>query len=97
MAMYLIQHQHTLETCPTRNLDMVRALRAHVTAENAERMGLKLLADWVYEPEHSVVLVVETDDPAKAEAFAAPFKMNGEVTVRGGQTCEEVAKVCLGE
>ena len=97
MALYLIQHNHTAETCPTRNLDMVRALRSHVTPENAERLGLKLLADWVYEPEHTVVLVVEADSQDKAESFAAPFKQIGPVTVKAGETCEQVARACLGE
>ena len=97
MALFLIQHQHTTETCPTRNPDMVRALRSHVTAANASQMGLTLLADWVYEPEHTVVLVVESDSLQKAEDFAAPFRQIGTVTVRAGETCEQVARACLGE
>lgn len=97
MALYLIQHRHTADTCPTRNPDMVRALRNHVTADNAARMGLKLLADWVDEPEHTVILVVEADSPQQAEAFAAPFRQVGSVTVKEGQTCDQVARACLGE
>jgi hypothetical protein len=97
MALFLIQHSHTEATCPTRNNDMVRALRGHVTAENAERMGVKLLADWVSEPEHSVVLVVDTDSQQKAEQFAAPFGQTGTVSVKAGETCEQVARACLGE
>lgn len=97
MALFLIEHHHTAETCPTRNPDMVRALRAHVTPENARRQGVNLLADWVNEPEHTVVLVVETDSADKAEGFAAPFKQVGDVSVKLGQTCEQVARECLGE
>jgi hypothetical protein len=97
LALYLIQHVHTAETCPTRNPDMVRALRGHVTADNAQRMGLSLLADWVNEPEHTVVLVVEADSQQKAEDFAAPFRQVGSVSVKAGETCEQVARACLGE
>ena len=97
MALFLIQHNHTQETCPTRNPDMVRALRAHVTQENAKQLGVNLLADWVYEPEHTVVLIVEADDQGKAESFAAPFRQVGAVTVKAGETCEQVARTCLGE
>lgn len=97
MAVYLIQHSHTAGTCPTRNPEMVRALRNHVTAQNAARMGVKLLADWVHEAEHTVVLVVEADSPERAEAFAAPFRQVGAVTIKAGQTCDEVARACLGE
>ncbi len=96
MAIYLIEHSHTAETCPTRNPDLVRALRNHVTAANAERMGLRLLADWVDEAQHTVVLVVEAPAVERAEAFAAPFRQLGTVTVKAGQTCDEVARACLG-
>ena len=97
MPLFLIEHHHTAETCPTRNLDMVRALRAHVKPENAQSMGVSLLADWVNEAEHHVVMVVESDSLSKAEAFAAPFGMNGSVSVQMGLTCEATAAECLGE
>jgi hypothetical protein len=97
MTLFLIQHTHTPETCPTNNLDAVRGLRSHVTAETAGRMGLTLLADWVNEPEHTVVLVVEGDSLQKAEDFAAPFRQAGPVSVKAGETCEQVARSCLGE
>ena len=97
MPLFLVQHTHTSETCPTRNPDMVRALRSHVTEENALRQGVRLLADWVNEPEHTVILVLESDTEEKAAAFAAPFKQIGQVSVKEGQTCEQVARTCLGE
>ena len=97
MALYLIEHHHTPDTCPTRNPDMVRALRSHVTSESAQRLDVRLLADWVNEPEHTVVLIVEADNPDKAESFAAPFKQVGSVSVKAGETCEQVARACLGE
>jgi hypothetical protein len=97
MALFLIEHNHSAETCPTRNPDMVRALREHVRPENAERFGLKLLADWVNEPEHHLVFVVEGTTQSAAEQFAAPFAGLGSVKVTLGLTCEQVAKDCLGE
>jgi hypothetical protein len=97
MALFLIEHHHTAEACPTRNLDMVRALRAHVTPQNAQSMGVNLLADWVNEPEHTVIMVVESDSQEKAEGFASPFGMVGTISVKAGATCEQTARACLGE
>ncbi|MPZ51024.1 MAG: sulfite oxidase [Dehalococcoidia bacterium] len=97
MPLFLIEHRHTEESCPTHNPDMVRGLRAHVTPENAERLGVKLLADWVNEPDHHVVIVVESPTLAAAEGFGAPFAQNGSVEVTMGLTCDQVAKECLGE
>ena len=96
MSLFLIDHRHTPEACPTLNPDMVRALRAHVTPENAKSMGLDLLADWANEPDHHVVFVVE-GERANAEQFAAPFAGVGSADITEGLTCEEVAKDCLGE
>ena len=97
MPLYLIEHRHTAATCPTQYPDMVRALRAHVTPENAELMGVKLLADWVNAPDHHVVIVVESPTKAAAEAFGAPFGGAGSVEVTMGLTWEQVARDCLGE
>lgn len=97
MALFLIEHRHTAETCPTLNPDMVRALRAHVTPENALSQGVTLLADWANEPDHHVVFVVESATQEAAERFAAPFAGVGSVNVTMGLTCEQVAKECLGE
>ena|SRR6185436_10803845 len=97
MPLFLIDHHHTDETCPTRNLDMVRGLRQHVSQENAKAMGVNVLGDWVNEAEHHVVMIVDTESQAKAEAFAAPFGMAGAVTVQMGLTCEATARACLGE
>jgi hypothetical protein len=76
---------------------MVRALRSHVTSENARRLDVELLADWVNEPEHTVILILEADSAGKAESFAAPFRQVGSVSVKMGETCEQVARACLGE
>ncbi|HUU14261.1 MAG TPA: hypothetical protein VM182_11215 [Terriglobia bacterium] len=51
MPQYLVQHTHTAETCPTKNPEMVRQLASHVTQANAAKYGVKILADWVNEPQ----------------------------------------------
>jgi hypothetical protein len=97
MALFLIEHSHTSETCPTRDPNMVRMLRAHVSDENAASMGIKILGDWASEPEHHVVFIVEAADAQAVENLAGPFRQVGSVTVRQGLTCDDTAKVCLGE
>jgi hypothetical protein len=97
MALYLIQHTHTAETCPTKDPEMVRQLSSHVTAANASRYGVNIVADFVYEPEHTVLLVLEAESADKAANFALPFLHVGPVTIRAGATCDEVARRCLGQ
>jgi hypothetical protein len=97
MPLYLVEHTHTPESCPTKNLEMVRQLSSHVNPANAKKYGVKILADWVYEPEHTVILVLEADSPEKATNFALPFLKVGSITIRAGATCEDVAKECLSK
>ena len=97
MPLFLIEHSHTAETCPTRDPSMVRMLRDHVSDENAEKMGVKILGDWASEPEHQVVFIVEAADVETVENLAGPFRHVGEVSVRVGLTCEDTARACLGE
>jgi hypothetical protein len=96
MPQYLIQHTHTAETCPTKNPEMVRQLASHMTPANAAKYGVKILADWVNEPQHTVILVLEAASAENAAKFALPFLNAGSVTITAGVTCEEAAKTCLG-
>lgn len=95
MGLYLIQHTHTAETCPSKNPEMVRQLASHVTVANAAKHGVTLLADFVNEQEHTVVLVLEASSPDKAVNFALPFLRVGSLTIKAGLTCDQVAQECL--
>ena len=97
MGLYLIEHTHTAEACPTRDPEMVRQLRAHVSPESARGLGVSILGDWVSEPEHTVVFIVESDNDENVSRFASPFQQMGQVRIRLGLTCEDTAKACLGE
>lgn len=96
MALFLVQHTHTAETCPTKNPEMVRQLAGHVTPANAAQYGVKILADWVNEPEHTVILVLEADSTENASKFVLPFLNVGSIKITAGVTCEETARRCLG-
>jgi hypothetical protein len=97
MGLYLVEHTHTAENCPTKNPAMVRQLSNHVTPANAQKYGVKILADWVNDIEHRVVLVLETDSEDKAAKFARVFQMVGTLKIALGITCAEVAEACLGK
>ena len=97
MGLYLVEHTHTAENCPTKNPNMVRQLSSHVTPANAQKYGVKILVDWVNDVEHRVVLVLETDSEDKAAKFARVFQTVGTLKISLGITCAEVAETCLGK
>jgi hypothetical protein len=96
MALYLVQHVHTAETCPMHDPAMVRQLANHMTQTNADAYGVKIVADWVYEPEHTAMFVLDADSPEKASNFVLPFLSVGSITIKAGATCEDVAKQVTG-
>ncbi len=95
MPMFMVEHTHPAETCPAKNPEMVRQLSSHVTQENADKFGVKILADFVREVDHTMVLVLEADSPDKVTNFALPFLHAGPITVKEGETCGQVARACL--
>jgi len=95
MGLYLIQHTHAPEKCPIQSPDLVQQLAQHVTETNAKKLGVKILADWVNDEDHHVVLVLEAPDQRTAAKFAEPFATIGSVTINEGVTCAEMAERCL--
>ncbi len=95
MALYLVHHSHTDETCPAKNPELVRIFAAHVNQANGDKYGVRILADFVNDPEHTVILVVEADSMDKVHNFVTPFINVGPTTIKEGYTCEQVAQQCL--
>ncbi|MBI4463301.1 MAG: hypothetical protein HY647_01230 [Acidobacteria bacterium] len=97
MPLFLLQHTHSAENCPRKNPEVLRQLASHFTASNAGKHGVKMLADWVNAPEHTIVLVLETDVAEKAMKFALPLLDVGSLTIQMGATLEEVARESGGQ
>ena len=91
MALFLVQHQHSPESCPAGNREMVQQLAAHVSPENAGNFGIKVLADSVLQGEHALLLVLEAESQETIERFVQPFRGVGSVTVKPNLTCGQVA------
>ncbi len=92
MALYLVNHQHREEVCPTGNVEMMMALGQHVTPENASKFGVKIHADVVIPGTHHLVMVLEADSPDKVTNFMLPFLQVGSVSLQEVKTCEEVVR-----
>ena len=42
MALFLVRHQHSGETCPTRDPNMGRMLLQHISEANASQVGINI-------------------------------------------------------
>lgn len=92
MALFLVEHQHSAETCPTKNRDMMLMLGKHVTQMTADQFGIKIQADVVHPGEHRLLMVLEADAQATVDEYVKPFGMVGTVAVKLMKTCEEVVE-----
>jgi hypothetical protein len=92
MPLYLVEHRHTAETCPTKNRDMMLMLGKHVSQETADQFGIRIQADVVHPGEHRMMMVLEAPEQAKVDAYMQPFGMVGTVDVKEVTTCERVVE-----
>ena len=90
MPLYFVEHKHTAETCPTLQPEMMAMLGKHVTQENADTFGIKILADVVHPGEHKMNMVLAADTQERVDKFVQPFGMVGSVDVKQVSTCEQV-------
>ncbi|MCL5266819.1 MAG: sulfite oxidase [Bacteroidetes bacterium] len=92
MALYVVKHEHSNETCPARNKEMGGMLLTHLSAENAGRNGLKINAEAVIDGAHTLYLIVEAEDEKNVKKFMEPFAMAGSVEVMPASVCEVVVE-----
>lgn len=92
MPLFLVEHRHTAETCPTKNREMMLMLGQHVTQASADQFGVKIHTDVVHPGEHRMMMVLEAKDQSPVDSYMAPFKQVGSVDVKEVTTCEQVVE-----
>jgi hypothetical protein len=90
MPLYFVEHTHAAETCPTLQPEMMAMLGKHVTQENADNFGIKILADIVHPGEHKMNMVLAAATQEPIDKFMQPFGMVGSVGVKQVSTCDQV-------
>lgn len=90
MALFVVQHTHTAETCPASDKEMAPMLLEILAA--APQAGVTILAEAVVDGEHELNLIVEAAQPSAVEEFMAPFGQMGTVSVRAASRCEKVVE-----
>ena len=90
MPLYLADHHHTAETCPTQQPEMMAMLGRHVSQENASKFGITIQSDVVVPGEHHLMMVLAAPSQEPVDKFMQPFSMVGTVQVTEVRTCEQV-------
>jgi Domain of unknown function (DUF3303) len=90
MPLFVVQHQHSPETCPAGHPEMGPMLVKHVSAANASQFGVTVRADAVIDGKHTFNLILEADSEDKIRDFMAPFSQAGSVDIWPASSCEQV-------
>jgi len=95
---FLIESQHTAETCPAQSEQGIQMMADLVIGtEHATRSGVSVVERHVVLGKHRLLLLIEADDPASVERYAEPFRMVGSVTINPIGTCEAVMEEAIRE
>jgi hypothetical protein len=90
MSLFVVEHQHSAETCPAGDPQMAPMLLQILSPENAETYGITIHGEGVIDGEHTLVLILDGPDQSKVEEFMTPFSMAGSVKVKPANRCEVV-------
>jgi ribosomal protein L7Ae-like RNA K-turn-binding protein len=92
MSLYFVRHQHSAETCPAKDPNMGKMLLEHISRSNARKFGVDIQGEAVLDGQHTLVLIVESEDPQYIKNFMQPFAQAGSVEVLPASTCEAVVE-----
>jgi hypothetical protein len=96
VSLFVAQHRHPPEHCPT-SAEMGSLLLSHVSAATAARYGVTIEAEALIDGEHCLLLVVEADSQQAVERFLAFLPHQDGLQVRPAFSAEEaVERGCCG-
>jgi hypothetical protein len=90
MALFVVQHQHSAETCPARDPQMGPLLLQHLSEANAAEQGISIQGEAVINGAHRLYLIVDAPDEERVSQFMQPFSQVGTVEVFSASPCEAV-------
>src|SRR5207245_11123587 len=78
---FLIESQHTAETCPAQSEQGIQMMADLVLGtEHATRSGVSVVERHVVLGKHRMLPLTNADAPANSEQYAEPFRMVGSAT-----------------
>jgi DMSO/TMAO reductase YedYZ molybdopterin-dependent catalytic subunit len=90
MALFVVRHHHTPESCPAQDPYLSAGLLNHLSRPNVRHHGVEILGEAVVQGEHTLYLIVEAAEEGRLREFLQPFQMAGSVEVYPASTCARV-------
>jgi 1-deoxy-D-xylulose 5-phosphate reductoisomerase len=87
MPMFVATHRHSARSCPI-SADSRTEFLSHVSAANAARYEVTVLAEAIIDGEHRLLLVLEAADQARVERFLEFLTHYGAVEILSARSIE---------
>lgn len=87
--LFVVNHTHTPELCPSDEPKKVQMLAQHVSQESAKKFGVKVKADCAMPYEHALLLVLEAENYEAVLQFLQPFLKMGTIKITPVISCAE--------
>ncbi len=90
MALFVIRHQHVSEQCMAQDPYMGATLLNHLSKPNVRQHRIEIRGEAVVKGEHTLYMIVESDDENHVREFMKPFTIAGSVDIYPASTCAAV-------
>jgi len=90
MPMFIVRHQHDADRCPATDPYMGATLLNYLSRPNVRQHGITIQGEAVVKGEHTLYMIVESEDAGRVQAFMQPFANAGTVDVYPASTCARV-------
>src|SRR5271168_731784 len=90
MARFIVRHQHDAERCPAADPYAGAKLLNYLSRPSVAQHGIEIHAEAVVRGEHTLYMIVESDDEDRVRRFMQPFAEAGSVEISPASTCAGV-------
>jgi DMSO/TMAO reductase YedYZ molybdopterin-dependent catalytic subunit len=90
MALFIVRHQHEPDRCPAADPFMGATLLNYLSRPNVRKHGVAIQGEAIVRGEHTLYMIVESNDEAHVRELMQPFAMAGSVDVYPAATCAGV-------
>jgi DMSO/TMAO reductase YedYZ molybdopterin-dependent catalytic subunit len=93
MALFVVRHEHSADSCPATDPDMGAMLLNYLSRPNVSQHGVDIQGEAVVQGEHTLYMIVEASDEGRVRTFMEPFARAGTVDVYPASTCARVVTI----
>lgn len=90
MGLFVVRHQHEPANCPAEDADLGAMLLNHISRPSLRRQGVEVHGEAVLQGEHTLYLILESDQEDLVREFMQPFAAAGSVDIYPASTCARV-------